>query len=126
MPPTQRDSAFTLTELLLLIVLIAISAAILLPALRHMREYARRDLCQANLKRIFMALNTYIQDCGQVLPEVNCVSGVTGNNWYQVLALKGYVKDRRVFLCPSDPYPNTFNSGPDPAKISNSLPVRGL
>jgi|SRR6185369_14811940 prepilin-type N-terminal cleavage/methylation domain-containing protein len=54
--------AFTLTELLVVIVIIAILAALLLPALASAKESARRSACLSNLKQIGIAIQTYAQD----------------------------------------------------------------
>ena len=67
-------------------------------------------LCQANLKQIFLALTTYTQDLNDMLPMANCDSGASANNWYQALVIRGYLKDKRVLVCPCDPSPDTFNT----------------
>jgi len=118
--------AFTLIELLVVIAIIAILAALLLPALQRARERARQALCQSTLKQLFLALNTYIQDNNDMMPEANCDSGMSGNNWYQVLVIRGYLKDKRVFVCPSDPSPDTFNTGPYRNAANNDVPFYGV
>ena len=125
-PSCSPRGAFTLIELLVVIAIIAILAALLMPALSRARNRARQALCQANLKQIFLALNSYIQDCRETLPEANCDSGSTGNNWYQVLATHGYLKDKDVFVCPSDPSPETFNTGKAKNPDNANRPWRGI
>ncbi len=58
MPPT-RYSGFTLIELLVVISIIALLAALLLPAITSAREAARSAQCQGNLKNIGVGLIRY-------------------------------------------------------------------
>ena len=66
---------FTLIELLIVISVIAILAAMLLPALNKAREKARAIQCTGNLKQIGTAFSVYTGDYHDCYPTTIALSG---------------------------------------------------
>jgi prepilin-type N-terminal cleavage/methylation domain-containing protein/prepilin-type processing-associated H-X9-DG protein len=61
-PPRRTPRAFTLIELLIVIAIIALLAAILFPVFARARENARRASCQSNMKQLGLGFVQYIND----------------------------------------------------------------
>ncbi len=54
--------AFTLVEILVVISIMAILAAVLLPSMGKLRGAARKSECASNLRQIYVAMSLYAQD----------------------------------------------------------------
>jgi len=91
----QQKQAFTLIEILVVIAIIALLAAILFPVFSRARENARSKNCLSNERQIAMALITYKQDNDRRFPPPNA-PGVDG--WAAHLSLNA----NQVFQCPSE------------------------
>lgn len=89
--PIRRG--FTLIEVLVVVAVIAILAAILFPVFARAREAARTSTCRSNLHQIGLALGMYARDYDGKLPP--------RSNDLKPLALP-YVNGESVFRCPSD------------------------
>ncbi|HLK61457.1 MAG TPA: prepilin-type N-terminal cleavage/methylation domain-containing protein [Chthonomonadaceae bacterium] len=61
--------AFTLIELLIVIAIIAILAALLFPVFGAARAHARETVCLSNLRQIGQAITLYTQDYDEVYPH---------------------------------------------------------
>ena len=59
---TPRHGAFTLIEILVVLAIIGILAALLFPAFSRAQESARQTNCASNLNQIYIAVNQYYQD----------------------------------------------------------------
>ena len=87
--------AFTLIEVLVVIAVIALIAAMLLPALSKARESGRRAACASNLRQLNVAVSIYAGENEGDFPPTNQT-----NRW-PAQFFRGY-ENLDVLLCPSD------------------------
>jgi prepilin-type N-terminal cleavage/methylation domain-containing protein/prepilin-type processing-associated H-X9-DG protein len=66
--PIQNRTAFTLIELMVVIAIIGILAALLLPAFSWAKAQARSTTCKNHLRQMGMALQMYVHDNGSKYP----------------------------------------------------------
>lgn len=93
--------AFTLIELLVVIAVIAILAALLLPALQRAKETGRAAACKSNLRQLSLGAATYSLDNKGRLPYfldwlATKPGDLTSGQLYP------YLKNPQVYLCPTD------------------------
>src|SRR6266540_5783314 len=62
---SRNDHGFTLVELLVVIAVIAILAALLLPTLARGKASAKSAVCKSNLRQQGLALIMYVDDYGK-------------------------------------------------------------
>jgi prepilin-type N-terminal cleavage/methylation domain-containing protein/prepilin-type processing-associated H-X9-DG protein len=65
---TGARAGFTLVELLVAIAIIAVLAALLLPAINRAKASARGTACLSNLRQVGLALQLYVQENNNRLP----------------------------------------------------------
>ena len=105
--PSARRG-FTLIELLVVVAIIAILAAILLPALSRAKAKAVQMKCLSNLKQLNLAMELYCLDYHDTTPDKNTVVGQDIWWWYKELTksyagIKGPSSSNDVvFQCPMD------------------------
>jgi prepilin-type N-terminal cleavage/methylation domain-containing protein len=101
---------FTLIELVVVIALVVIIAALLFPTFSQARERARRASCLSNLRQISLAVLMYAQDFDEMLPrDVTQVGNQTVtdpcSSWNPIgrleTKLEPYTRSTGVFACPS-------------------------
>jgi prepilin-type N-terminal cleavage/methylation domain-containing protein/prepilin-type processing-associated H-X9-DG protein len=99
--------AFTLVELLVVIAVIAILAALLLPIIGRSKESARAAVCLSNLHQVGIALQIYVQENNNKLPVMRDIStdaAVAATNTFPSIqnVLAAQLGNTNVLRCPSD------------------------
>jgi prepilin-type processing-associated H-X9-DG protein/prepilin-type N-terminal cleavage/methylation domain-containing protein len=103
-----RVHAFTLVEILVVIGILALLAAILFPVFAQVRAKGRQSTCVSNLKQLSAGLQMYRQDYDEAFPywdwdKSSRTGTVTPNRveslWFN--AMYSRVNNSNVFMCPS-------------------------
>ena len=81
-PRSRKSTSFTLIELLIVISIIAILAAMLLPVLSQAREQARGVQCLNNHMTLGKAITIYMDDFKEYLPPMTQGSGQNIRIWW--------------------------------------------
>jgi prepilin-type N-terminal cleavage/methylation domain-containing protein/prepilin-type processing-associated H-X9-DG protein len=105
-----KRRAFTLIELLVVIAIIAILMAILLPALRRVKEQAKQKSCAMRIRQHLYALTMYADENSSKLPLPT-----TAGSWLQDVAINtvhfmlNTGMTREIFYCPSNANHQKYN-----------------
>lgn len=106
---------FTIIELLVVMAIIAILAAMLFPVFSSAREKARQTACSSNLHQIGVAFGMYLQDNNEKMPDrQDLKASLPGgyrpwSGWPQTdprsgwaaINLNSYLKNDDIWACPS-------------------------
>ncbi len=110
----RKRFGYTLTELLVVLAIIALLAAILMPVFRAARASARQTNCVSNFHQAAMASQLYLTDYEDRFMPVNHQPGTLGSartdrTWVQLVL--PYLKSFTLFRCPSDTTRHTPGEG---------------
>jgi prepilin-type N-terminal cleavage/methylation domain-containing protein len=98
------SAAFTLLELLIVVIVIAILATLLIPVISTMRARAQRAQCSANLRNLYVAAESYLQQNGS-WPQIRVASDSDtadqdyGKAW--IAALTPFGPTQKTWICPT-------------------------
>jgi prepilin-type N-terminal cleavage/methylation domain-containing protein/prepilin-type processing-associated H-X9-DG protein len=103
---SQTANGFTLIELLVVIAVIAILAALLLPALNRAKIRAESVRCKSNLRQWGLGLHMYVADVGVYPPTYLADGDRDSSPWYR--RLQAFTGERfNVFNTPDDYHPGS-------------------
>lgn len=81
----KKRAGFTLIELMIVIAIIAILAAILVPNFLKARAQGQLTACKSNLKNMATALEMYASDFGGRYPNTGTLAQLTAGNYLKTI-----------------------------------------
>lgn len=143
-------SAFSLIDLLVSMVVVAVLIGIMIPSLSNVREAARRVVCASNVRQIGLGVAMYAEDYSGKLPPSKFAQSLGDSSFFpqQMMILRisdgsdywdglgqlfvaGYLDAPGVFYCPSHrgahPYPKYAGLwGGEEGEIVGNYQMRAL
>jgi prepilin-type N-terminal cleavage/methylation domain-containing protein/prepilin-type processing-associated H-X9-DG protein len=102
----RSDVGFTLIEMLVVIAIIAILAAIIFPVMAAVRERARVGVCRSNMKQLGTAFLLYTDDWDEAypLPYTDHMSGTASDHGRPTWKVRiwPYLRSKGIYNCPSN------------------------
>lgn len=114
----RRTSGFSLIEMLVVLCVIGVLAALIFSAFGRVREKGRQTACLSNLKQLGVAIALYQGDNDQIFPRGGDPTDIHTSLWQQAadgvyadevdhlppltFVLRPYIKSKDVWRCPSD------------------------
>lgn len=111
----KSPRGFTLLEMLVVIAIIVMLAAILLPSIGRARDVANVTVCQTNLRQIAIAWLAYAGDNDGRIVSSNTGRGMWVDSGTDEGALKRgalypYLRETRIYRCPAEPFKSNFRT----------------
>ena len=98
----RRAFGFTLIELLVVISIIAILAAMLLPALAKAKGKAQQVYCLNNMKQLALGTHLYIDDNNQWLPPIQDLMAAGFETSWRSYLFNFVGKNKQIYDCPTE------------------------
>lgn len=100
-----HQSGFTLIELLTVIAIIAVLAALLIPAVGKAKELAHKQKAASNIRQIIIAYGIYINQTGQArtIPATGNKAVTDIYGWARTLAAEAGLNDAALYFVDVDP-----------------------
>ena len=115
---TERRRGFTMMEILIVLVIITILAALLLPVFFRVRAKSREAVCASNLHQIGLGVLIYTQDYDDLYPRGGDPTDINTDAWKRAfngefsedakalrplpIVMQSYVKNPELWHCPAD------------------------
>lgn len=94
------DSAFSVLEILTVVIVIAILALLLIPAISGMRARAQRVQCMSNMRSLYVAAESYLQQNGS-WPQIAVTDSDEADDAAWIAAFSQFGVVQKNWICPT-------------------------